>query len=333
MRNRASFLTLATAASLTLAALTAAAQPPDEVAEETARQARSAAAAGDKARLHGLALHQFESEDFAHALESLQALIDLCPGSLAVANNLAVARAASGDYEQALIELERLSARVAAADDRRAKTIRGNRLAVAQVLGFWNDETPPSAPDVADLALMDPTAPCLPASEEPRMADAGETAPAGQPGPAEAPPEGAGPAEEVDGDEEAATQGEADSVEAAILEAIGTWADAWQGQRVDDYLDAYSDRFEPADGGSRADWEKLRRERIGAPTSIVLILGDEAEQGVDEVMQVSDNVVRARFSQTYRSNTFSDTVNKTLLFVLEDDGWKIISESAVPIVE
>ena len=335
MRHQPPLVTLLTAALLTLAASHATAQDAlIPTVDELARLAASAASTGNRALLHDVGMQQIESEDFAGAIGTLQALRELCPRSVAISNNLAVALAATGDYATALRELEQLAGTPSTVTPLIADTAKGNRGTIAKARQFWQDKDALPVTDAVDLRLLDDIDSCpglspppLPAPPPEAREESLELAPSEQADDDAPSDEGAsGEGEPAEEDDE-----ELDPVVDAILEAVGAWADAWEGQQVDAYLAAYSDHFTPADGTSRAAWAERKRRLIGDATSIEVIVGDEG--GLDEVLKISDTVGKARFRQTYRSNTFSDVVNKTLMFALEDGAWKIISETSEPIPE
>ncbi len=109
-----------------------------------------------------------------------------------------------------------------------------------------------------------------------------------------------------------------------VLAAVDDWEDAWERQRVDDYLAAYSGRFVPPPGQGRWEWKRTRRERVARPARIAIVRRHE------ELTLLTPDRAEARFEQLYRSNLYCDIVDKTLLFAYETGGWKIISEEARP---
>ncbi|MDH3746451.1 MAG: TIGR02266 family protein [Acidobacteriota bacterium] len=106
----------------------------------------------------------------------------------------------------------------------------------------------------------------------------------------------------------------------ALQEVVRNWANAWSRQDVDSYLSSYSRSFVPASEGSLEQWRATRRSRLLAPTRIRI-----AVTGFETISQSADKAV-VRFTQAYRSETYSDTVNKTLELVREAGAWKIRSE-------
>ena len=104
---------------------------------------------------------------------------------------------------------------------------------------------------------------------------------------------------------------------------VAAWAAAWAAQDADGYLAAYAPGyFDPATG-SRADWERLRRERVTSPAFIEIAL--EAV----EVRRFGRDGAVVEFQQRYRSNTFSDRTTKVLVLRAGPDGWRIQREYAV----
>ena len=107
------------------------------------------------------------------------------------------------------------------------------------------------------------------------------------------------------------------------LDSVTAWADAWSDQDARAYLSAYAQSFSPPGGLSRAQWEAQRRERLAGPNFIkVSISGFEMDL-------IENNKVRVTFSQSYRSDRFSDLVRKTMDLAWEQGSWKIASEAAL----
>jgi len=126
-------------------------------------------------------------------------------------------------------------------------------------------------------------------------------------------------------DEEAALPDRAEiSIDEELLagaeEVVVSWAAAWSEQRVEDYLSFYSADFRPADGSSRSSWEAQRRQRVRAPKTLNILVQDL------ETTLVPPDGAWVQFQQSYRSDTFRDTVLKTLSLSLENGRWKIVEE-------
>lgn len=101
---------------------------------------------------------------------------------------------------------------------------------------------------------------------------------------------------------------------------VGSWARAWSNQDVPAYLGHYSAQFVPPDSLGRAEWEAQRGRRLTAPRQIRVAV---ARLGADFL---TESRARVSFLQTYRSESYSDTVDKILEVEREADGWKIVHE-------
>jgi uncharacterized protein (TIGR02266 family) len=164
--------------------------------------------------------------------------------------------------------------------------------------------TPPEPVSVASEPELVPTAPSAPLEAEPTTPPAAEPSAVEEPASAE-------PEAEPTPDPASAEQ------------AVRDWASAWSDQRVDDYLESYSDSFQPADGQSRDSWAATRRQRIERPRSI--------EVSIDAVstVEISPGRVSVSFDQGYSSDTYSDRVRKTAILVWEDGAWRIAEERVI----
>lgn len=107
---------------------------------------------------------------------------------------------------------------------------------------------------------------------------------------------------------------------AEVLKAVNAWAAAWSKKDADAYLAHYAKDFDPPGNQPRADWEKARRSRIAAPKSISVSVASPKV-----TMQGSDSAT-VTFRQTYRSDVFKGTSNKTLVLVKADGRWQIREE-------
>ena len=122
----------------------------------------------------------------------------------------------------------------------------------------------------------------------------------------------------------AATPSEAPGSSADAARAvIEQWAKAWQSKDIAGYLASYGEGFQPANGMSRDEWTKLRRQRIADKHVIQLELHD-----IDVQTEAADRV-RVNFTQDYRADQFVERgTAKSMLLVLENDGWRIATEES-----
>lgn len=104
-----------------------------------------------------------------------------------------------------------------------------------------------------------------------------------------------------------------------VSDAIASWAAAWSRKDVAGYLAAYSKDFDVPRGRSRRQWEAERRSRIVGKSRIEVKI-DALEITVD------GNIAKARFRQSYRSNTYSENSSKTLTLVKTNQKWLIQQE-------
>jgi len=109
----------------------------------------------------------------------------------------------------------------------------------------------------------------------------------------------------------------------AALTVIDQWAKAWQSKDVAGYLATYGERFHPVNGMSRDEWAKLRRQRIADKRVIQLELRDI------KVQTEAEDRVWVNFIQDYRADQFVERgTAKSMLLVLEKDGWRILAEAS-----
>ena len=110
---------------------------------------------------------------------------------------------------------------------------------------------------------------------------------------------------------------------ADIHATIENWAGAWSAKDVDRYLSSYINNYTPNDGSDNKTWRAVRRQRILAPASINVSLGNA------NIELLSNNKALVTFVQHYQSNVFSDSVQK--LMVLRRDGqtWAIEREHVI----
>jgi tetratricopeptide (TPR) repeat protein len=110
------------------------------------------------------------------------------------------------------------------------------------------------------------------------------------------------------------------AIEGPITNALNEWAAGWSALDINRYLASYSPDFSPEDGGSRAEWEKQRRDRIKKATHIKVTASNP------EVSSLGGDRARVAFVQNYESDTYSDHVNKILEFHNVDGRWLITRE-------
>ena len=273
-------------------------------------------------------------------------------------NNLAVLRAASGKRATAITALEEIVAyypsyEAAATNLERIRTQLGGAsgydpmdpdasqvpLVLTAELGSYPRVEPvpePALPaeEIAATAESQ-AASALVAEAAPELAAApGEVAEAVVSKPERALAPGPPPAEAVPSPAAVATAAEpspgADSTAAAaelpagVREAVAAWASAWSEQRIKEYLAFYAADFEPTGYASRQAWETVRRQRLAAPAFIEV----KVDLETSTVRETGPGEASVTFTQSYRSDSFSDTVEKTLDMVREVGAWRIRRETS-----
>ena len=135
-------------------------------------------------------------------------------------------------------------------------------------------------------------------------------------------PKAAAPAATVAAVAPKAPEKPAADASADVLKAVNGWAQAWSKKDTDGYLGYYAKDFKTPGGESRAEWEKTRRERIGAAKSISVAL-ESPKVTMRGAQQAS-----VSFRQTYKSDKLTSKNRKTLELVKVDNRWLIKEEKA-----
>lgn len=106
-----------------------------------------------------------------------------------------------------------------------------------------------------------------------------------------------------------------------IINNVNNWARAWSSKDVDGYLSFYAPDYSPPEL-TRAAWIAQRKIRISSPRSIKVDVNNP------QIIMHGDEHAQAAFLQKYASDSYSDSVNKTLLFRKLNDRWLIVQEKS-----
>jgi tetratricopeptide (TPR) repeat protein len=258
----------------------------------------------------------------AEARDLYQRLILEHPDRPEAYNNLAVMHAAAGDYDTAIEILKQgLATHPSYRTTYDNLTKVYGKLAGEAYSKALGDERIDAEP--LRLALINGTAQAAAAGREPAAepAQVAASIPAAEPESSPLVPAPAAPIP-VAVAPSPAVPAPADDVatEQAIWETVQAWADAWSRQQADTYLSFYDRSFVPPGGGSRSEWEALRRRRLAAPAYVKISLAQL------EVERPAADRAIARFIQSYDSDRFRDTVTKALELVSTAAGWRIVGE-------
>lgn len=109
--------------------------------------------------------------------------------------------------------------------------------------------------------------------------------------------------------------------EQAMERLVGDWLSAWMSKDLPRYFTFYAEDFKPAKGKgrNRADWMKNRQRIISNSYNINI-------KASDIKVQRKADKARINFHQTYQSDSFGDSVDKTLEIGKDDGKWLIKRE-------
>lgn len=106
---------------------------------------------------------------------------------------------------------------------------------------------------------------------------------------------------------------------------VKEWAAAWAARDFASYAAFYAPSFVPADGSSRAVWEKLRAQRIAAADQVRIDIGNL------NLRRDAGDALLVEFQQHYRSATYRDVTSKSLRWIKVGGKWLIERETARPL--
>lgn len=231
-------------------------------------------------------------------------------------NNLAVLYAANGQYESARIALDKATANnpdygmayenlgdvyaeLASQAYEKAARLDGSgnartKMAAlrSNVLSSGGIAKPAAPPGKGALAMADSTTPVA----RPVQDKAARQKPVAEP---------------------AASAGTAE--QAAVLDAVKAWADAWSARDVNAYLAAYSSDFVTPRGMSHQKWVAERTERITGKQRISVKV--EAPR-----VTLNGDQATVQFRQQFSSDKLRSTDQKTLTLIRRDGAWRIREE-------
>lgn len=109
--------------------------------------------------------------------------------------------------------------------------------------------------------------------------------------------------------------------EIEVKKALLSWANAWSNRDADKYIKAYRKGYAPI-GKTTKDWAAGRRWNFKTKKYIKVTLSNIK-------ITSNDKKFRAKFKQSYESNTYKDVVKKELVFTKEAGRWKISAERSL----
>jgi tetratricopeptide (TPR) repeat protein len=281
--------------------------------------------------LKGLILTEMNRS--AEAIQVFQKLSEDYPELPEPYNNLAVLYAAQGQYEKAKTALEasiRTHPSYATAHENLGDIyakLASQAYDKALQLDSSNTGAKTKLAMIGELIGSGSRAARVAArAEPPKTAEAAPASAAATAKPAAEPVKAAAPkaepkAAQTKAPEPAAKAGGGEATETeALLKAVHGWAGAWSKQDVSGYLAHYAKDFKTPKGEPRAEWEKMRKQRISAPKKI------EVDIESPKVSIKGDNSASVSFHQVYRSDVIKASGTKTLNMVKSNGKWLIREE-------
>ena len=106
-------------------------------------------------------------------------------------------------------------------------------------------------------------------------------------------------------------------------QVVNAWAQAWSSKDLNGYLGFYASDFKTPNGEARGDWEKSRRQRIGAPKSIAVTVHSPK-------VSMQGDKASVTFRQGYSSDLLPARTSTKMLVLAKANGrWLIQQEKVV----
>lgn len=265
-----------------------------------------------------------EQNKTAEAIKVFSALTEDYPELPEPYNNLAVLFASQGQYDKSKLALEmaiRTHPSYATAHENLGDIyakLASQAYDRALQLDRSNTATKTKLAMIQELFATETRGKVTPARGTAAAVNVAANVPASKSEPAKAEPAKAAPAVAQAAPEQVSAA--ASSTE--VLKTVNAWAAAWSAKDVKGYLSFYASDFHTPAGESRADWERMRQERISKPKSIQVGISNFTVKFTDSTHAT------AQFRQTYRASHLKTAGQKTLLMVNASGKWLIQEENA-----
>lgn len=115
-----------------------------------------------------------------------------------------------------------------------------------------------------------------------------------------------------------------ETIQSILEQQTKHWIQSWSDSQVDDYLDHYSNQFQPSDNQSFQNWQAQRRYRLKSQSNISISY-NQLKVYTDQDQQYAI----VEFIQDYSSGRYQDKVRKQLHWNLEDGHWRIVREDVI----
>ena len=110
-----------------------------------------------------------------------------------------------------------------------------------------------------------------------------------------------------------------------VSDLIKSWSLSWKSKNLEEYFSYYQEDFTSNSFNNNQLWKKDRSNKITGKSSIDLDIKD-----LSITFDIAeDEIAIAKFTQHYKSESYSDTVSKKVTLKKVGSNWKIISEDIV----
>ena len=120
-------------------------------------------------------------------------------------------------------------------------------------------------------------------------------------------------------------QAEIRKIEQTLIQTVEDWASKWTSKDFDGYVNAYSKTYKGNQANHLA-WVEYRRSRILRPGRIQVQLSNIHIKSRDARSAIID------FDQSYQSANYRDKIRKRINLIYTDKGWKIQRERTLAVL-
>ncbi|HEY8024219.1 MAG TPA: TolC family outer membrane protein [Burkholderiaceae bacterium] len=112
--------------------------------------------------------------------------------------------------------------------------------------------------------------------------------------------------------------------EKGVADALAAWSHAWVERDINAYIGAYASSYQPGKDTSHDAWVAKRSARLKSESKISLDISNVKIEARDATHASTS------FHQSYHGGSYSDEVEKTLLWENRNGRWVIVAETVAP---
>ena len=110
-----------------------------------------------------------------------------------------------------------------------------------------------------------------------------------------------------------------------VKSIIIDWENSWENKNINSYFSFYLENYSSDYFDSHELWKKDRYERIMKKSSIDIDI-----KNLEIIFDINeDEIAKVTFNQIYKSNNYSDNINKMIKLIKKKGYWKIFSEEII----